>query len=363
MSRRLELAGVLLVCGLLVAILGSEAALYRPPPLRATTTNANVASSQWTGSGLDVKVRVQLGGAVNHVRIAALPLTGITAGRSVAVFDDPAYPVSATDPRTVRGVYDTLAGELRVLGFAGDVSSVDAPTMQALLTNTNRASERILVVTTGALPATVYSNGVDLLTPWLQAGGILFWGADAIGYYGARPGRPLDPKDGAVNRREAGVAALLGAGAVDLPATFNRTASQSTPVADALELQYDRTAFGIRLNADQASQFRPLGWRDATYSSITAIPKGQGFIVDFGGEVFDEGPVAHDIAVIILSEVLASSGTITYGDANPDSLAADGTVALHVDTGSATQVELVAYDYDEGGVYFQRLVLSNPSGS
>lgn len=356
MRRRVPPLSVSLLCAFMVAILVSEAIIYRPPPLRAARTSTTLVSSRWRGSSLDARLHLSIGGVETKIRLVALPITETLTDRAIAVFDDPAYAVSGSDRRTIRGVFDNLSGELRIRGYGEVITDVGEAGLVQILRNTLDAHQNIVVITSGAFPGEVFSRQADLVTPWLSAGGILFWGGGPIGYYGLRRGQPLNPDDPTFNRRDDGPARLLGAGAVSLPATSYRLAADRTSIGEALDLQYRGTAFAVRVVSANTVPFRALGWVDGVHSSITSVPKGSGYIVDFGGEVFDELPVAHDITAIILSNVLTLAGTVAFADVNATSIGADGTVKLHLNTPASTvRVLIVAYDPEPDGVYLERI--------
>ena len=343
-----RMALVLAVLSLSVAAI-AEVGAYAPM-LTADTTRLTVTSVDRVGNSSDLHATVAVARDEEGLRILAVPVARRPVDRRVTVYLDPVYPMSGSDLRTTQGIYDHLSAELDIRRYPEPVSTTDAAGLAALLSNVNAAPFNAIVVTTGVFPFNVFSRSVDLVTPWVRAGGLLVWGGAPIGYYSGHPGLALDPSDAGTNLRDLGPSLLLGPQTTVLHYVPGREAPVSTTIATALGLEYRGTSAGIR-SADVGSRGATLlGWADGSFSSITYFPTGKGGLLVFGGDVFDEVILAHDLTLTLMSHVLDASSALAYQDVYRPSTT-QSPVTMHIPGLIDGAVFVTAFDPSEQGVF------------
>jgi hypothetical protein len=342
-------------------LLVSESAAYRPAPFSVSPGSVSVATAEYKSSGPSLDLRVRPGPAQEAMRLVAFPVLAPPARSNVLVFVDPRYPGPDSSSRGVQGVYDHLSAELRVRGDSRSVVAADLDGLQAILADRANAAERIIVMMTGSWPASVYSRSVDQVTPWVRAGGTLIWGGDAIGYYSVHASTIFDPSDDA-SRRDPGPPAFLGSDIVELGKQTGRNATQATTFAQALDLQFSSTAVGVRTKKLEAAGGRALGYTAGGYSSISELPVGQGRILMFSGDTYNEVPLAHDIAILLLTGALETAGDVNFRQLGSQDLSKSSEVRWEYPSyGQRGSMILVGFDPSPEGVFFSRELVS-PSG-
>ncbi len=127
-----------------------------------------------------------------------------TAERELLVYYDESYasPVGHSGEST--GI-QKLASQLKYLNVK--YTTIDAEELKTLMTDTANAQTKSVAVFSGAFPCNVYASDgstitLDLVKPWMEAGGIVYWQSDErFGYYSApleeeftdwKTGQPLD---------------------------------------------------------------------------------------------------------------------------------------------------------------------------
>jgi hypothetical protein len=341
-------------------LLVSEVAAYRPPPLSVSRGSVTVTAAEYKASGPSLDLRVRPGPAQEEMRLVAFPVLAPPASPNVFVFVDPRFPGPDSTPRGVQGVYDHLSAELRVRRDPRSVEAVDLAGIQATLGDMSTAPERIIVMMTGSWPASIYSRSVDQVTPWVRAGGTLIWGGDAIGYYSVHDSTTFDPQDDA-SRRDPGPAALLGSDIVELGKKTGRNGIQPTRFAQALDLQFSSTAVGVSTKGLDAAGGRALGYTGGGYSSISELPLGQGRILIFSGDTYNEVPLAHDIAVLLLTGALETAGDVNFRQVGSQDLGRSSDVRWEYPSNSQRgSLVLVGFDPSPEGVFFTRELVSPP---
>jgi hypothetical protein len=302
--------------------------------------------------------RSPLGGLTVSVLSVAHPVR-VTR---VVIYSDASYPDSGSSQFQVQGVVDHLPVDLRQDGLRVPVEVVDAARLRQMLSP--RASRgTVVVVASGTLPDTVWSNGVDQVIPFLRAGGTLVFGGDVPGYYSVGPSPFMTayaanaqlPRFGCgpqaptphpplardvTSMGEAGVKHLMGS-SVLTPTSWGWTcvATKESPVARSLGLLSQSVHAGANVRRLQAVGGEALGFDVSGDTSIAWVPRGNGGVLLFGGQV--NGPdLAADTARllatcgsrieprVISGPTRATRGTAEVGTANrPARLIAVGTVS------------------------------------
>src|SRR5207245_6812898 len=174
--------------------------------------------------------------------------------------------------------------ELRIHAYAQPVGMVNADGLEDVFKATSKANGRAVVIMTGALPEEVLSRDVNLVTPWVNAGGLVVWGGGTIGYWAARHGQPLSNDGSPLSLLEKGPALLLGEGVVHFPSVYHLIAKQPTPLGSALGIAYEFASDGVDWPAAVRLGGKALGSTAGSFSSVTYIPHAQGGFLLFGGE-------------------------------------------------------------------------------
>jgi hypothetical protein len=357
--RFLEVAVVLL----LLTVGGGELIVYSPPGASVTRTlSVDAAIDSANSQSVTLDLHVQHGRSDRMLRLIALqPGTKTPAERHVSVFYDGAYPTASVSPVVAQDVADNLAGELSIRHYGGQIVTLSAADLAAELRQINAASSQVIVALTGVLPASVYSRGTNLLTPWVQAGGLFIWGGATIGYYAGVKGQPLAtaPPTGGPSLGLDGTNALLGPNTATFPWTAGRGAGAASDIGLALDIAYQLTSAGIKSGAALARGGKILGWYTAQFSSVTYLPVGAGGFVIFGGEILDAGAVSRDIARILSSGAIYGSGRIAARDVDLTDVGPSTTIRWTLPFGlTQAGIDFIAFDPAPNAVYYSRRVLA-----
>ena len=239
----------------------------------------------------------------NSLRILSFPLASPVRPRRIAVVVDPHMPLGATTLEDESGVFDNLRAEMELRGYPGSVQLITASTLVRLMADGSSAEGTAVVDTTGVLPTQVLGPRQNLLVPWLQKGGVLYWGGGPIGLWHADAGqaKPVTWSQGPES--------VLGPAAGERVAIL-RQGSEPTPIAKDLGIQYQDTSFSPSADTAVGEGAALLGYVDAGRSSLTDFAIGAGRLVLFGGLMYANGEVASDIALLQMSGVPYASGPI-----------------------------------------------------
>jgi len=344
--------GVVLV-GLGVA----EFVLYSPPVQRLEQgLSVSVRSVHSTAQATSIQLAITHSSSDQSLQVAAFPLSSRSLRQpSIYVYADASYPTADVGPTVVLGVFDHVDGELLARHYTKPIVSVTANDLADVLRDTSKANERMVVIMTGVLPAVVFSSTVDLLSPWVKAGGLAAWGGATIGYWSGTSGRPLTAAN-AVG--ESGTKLLLGAGVVRYPTAFGRLGTAQSNFGSALNVSYRFTGVGVLRDSVLALGGLGFGWYSGPFSSVSYLPHGQGGYLIFGGEIPDEVPVSVDLATIVLSDPIDSAGPVAAERIKLTDIPSRSTVDWSLPFASPSDgIMLVAFDPNPDGVYFFRQVI------
>ena len=259
-----------------------------------------------TGGAIAVDLRLQLQSAfaASEIRVLLIAMNESWRIPRIVFYLDPAYPVAAPLER-INGLIDHLRPALSERHFAGHLEIVDAEGLRATFLSPERA---VVVMATSVFPDTVFSRSVNLLTPWLRAGGILVWSGDLIGAYVAHRGQASVSWNDSTTLRWDGEKQIFGG-----PVIGNLTGPPAdpiarTPTADALDLEYPIARSGANLTLMQNRSWLPLGViYGATFaaSSLSWIPVGGGGVLLFGfGPEMPFGYSAEDVVANDIAQTL-----------------------------------------------------------
>jgi hypothetical protein len=248
-----------------------------------------------------------------QIAVLSMNMPPPTPYSNIYMYFDTEYPLSAVDIKAAQGLIDHLSSELDVRGYHTKVKVVDATSLPDILSQKRYANESILIMASGAFPDTVYTREKNLVKPWVENGGTLFWIGDYFGYYSAEKGQKILNYSSPKNPLLGGVVQFFGKNILINKGLGSRVQEESK-YSGSLLLDYAEVARAVSVPAVESMGGMIFGKTDDTSTSIASMPLGSGKIIIFGGEMIGVGNqevrVAKDIAQIIKSGALTSSGVI-----------------------------------------------------
>ena len=335
----------MLAIAALIAAIYLEVVAYRGGAGSAEATNVIVTTVSPDLGGVRLRLATRFGLVDRAVHVVAFPIGEVISRTSILVFNDPALPYAGGSFALMDAVKSDVAALASVDAPDISVGRVDSAGLVSTLRDTGTASSTAILILGGTVPMQTFSKKVNLITPWVDSGGLLVWAGDAIGYYSVSPGDHLDPTN-SKNLQAAGSKILLGAPLVSFPTAFGRMGAAPSPIAAALQLRYSQTSSGLVTSMIDGDAGLDLGFRGDAVTSIAFRPHGRGGYLLFGGRVGDPVVVADDIIRILFSNILVSKGGLATLEINPTGTAVV-TSTLHVDLPlSVHRVMLVATGSD-----------------
>jgi len=342
-----------LLCVLLVVVAAGEILIYSAPVIRPEQSlGVTVKSVSSAGPSIRLQLAVLHSPADSAIKLAAYPLAKRTdlTQPAVFVYSDGDYPTAGIAPTVAQGVFDHLKGELSAREYRGDVTGVTASELTDVFKDTSKASNRMAVMMTGVMPDKLFSRTIDLVSPWVQAGGTLVWAGGAIGYWDGSRGQALSSTNVV---GESGTKRLLGSGVIQYPTSFGRQGTVRSDWASALDLGYKFTGGGLIRDTVTARGGVALGWYSGLYTSVGFLPRGSGGYLIFGGEVPDEASIAVDLTKIVMSHPTLSSGPVAGKLVPLSSASSSATVDWNLPFNAPNgRIMVIAFDPSPDGVYF-----------
>lgn len=350
----------------LVAILAGAPVLLLVTLAGASPGSVSFQSGSLVGDTLGLRLAVRLPPGESSIDVAAFPIRRMPPVHVIDVYDDPSLPVTGTLAIAEYSLAQHIRADLAVRGSSVRVEVVNAAGVQQVFGNLASAPGTAVVDLAGVLPSSSFSKSVDLVRPWVAAGGVLVFGGAPVGWYivrhGGTPNRSV-----LVARGAAGSRVLLPGNVFVKAPDPLQTAGTRTPFADALSIQYSGSASGIRLGGPNASHTVALGWSGGGVSSVTTSRAKLGAVVTFSGPTYLVGPIAEDLDAILLSRAYAALGPIAW-HRFPASAVRGGElrVVMTVDSSShwhRSPMSVVVLDPDRTGSLFQSFALRAPPPS
>jgi hypothetical protein len=293
-GRRRSLQVLRLVTALvLAACISGELIVLAQPALPGISVQDRFSP----GEGGTVRVQsVDSSGSPVHLERTVFERGRPLDAGPIYFYFDANYPVSYNTVPNWYGLDQHLQVEAAARGVDLSIHIVDAEGLIGLL-NSSAQAHPVLIVASGVLPATVWGRTVDVVTPWIKAGGVLLWVGDGIGVYSGHPGSELscDPStllgiDGI--RRFFDPLLLEGAPGGCGPA---RTFSQSVlsgrsqwASAFGLDYPYAVDALLFRDAPLEAAGGFELGAEGNATTNLADLPIGNGTLVDLAGAPVDD---------------------------------------------------------------------------
>jgi Gpi18-like mannosyltransferase len=280
-------------------------------------------SAFYVENQLDNRVRIgyyiKSGSYPVNLQVFATPVTsGIkeTIEKTIFIYYDDTYPSSFVTKAGWAGLLDHAPVELRLRGYNGSINIVDADELSIVM---KQAYDSVIIIPSGVFPETVHAENESIIHNWLEAGGTLIWMGDVFGYFtGLRNGN-LEHFLG-TNFTQVQYQ-ILGYAPIGEPSGRSAFATVQSAFSNALDLQYPDASMGALVSEVVKSHGMILG--ETTNStdartSISSLPVGNGHLLLFGGGIgtvftsTGEDVIAHDIAQIICSGVLFSTGVQAF---------------------------------------------------
>jgi len=340
------------ISALLIGLVIAEIVISSSPvQLAEQSLSVDIRSASLTDEASTVHLAISHGLSDRNLDVAAFPLGDRPIRQSsVYVYDDSRFPAADVAPTVPQGIFDHLSGELIARQYSLPVVAVSAEDLANVLMDTATARGRVVVMMTGVLPANVFSRATDLVSPWVQAGGVAVWGGGAIGFWSGRNGQPLSGDDAL---GEAGTQRLLGSNVVQYPTTFGREGNVQSAFASALNITYNFTGAGVSLGSVTAHSGLDLGWDAGQLTSVAYLPRGSGGFLIFGGEIPDEASVSVDLARILMSGAIYGTGQAASKHLTLAGSATGETVDWSLPfPASIDGIMLVAFDPNPDALYF-----------
>ena len=355
---------------LLVFLLVSEIAWYSPfsAPKAGSVNITGVALVDNT-----CKIDYQVTASVPlNATVVAVPVKNAPVDLPVYVFFDPDYPTSGigSDWVLVNRVWEHLAIELNLRGYSGEVKLVNASELEAVFLSKDPA---VVVMAYGAFPSNVFSRDTNLVTPWIESGGVMLWFGWEMGYYS------VDSSQAGGKLTRLGLDGIMAVGMYNYDYPIFAVSptwiagGQGTSVSEALGIRYNQIRAAPVLENVVDSGGLVLGHvgklRSSVRVSVSDISMGNGSVVTFGffiGSLDTAGDkndptsfysISRDIAQILCSGILQSSASSEVESENyvlsaGESIA--GSVTVPVSSGMSGVVVYGYNDIDSTGLLFFR---------
>ncbi len=326
----------------------------------ASGAGASVALTATSAAqGTEVTATVRASASLQDLRLASFPTLTTNVPTEVDIFVDPSYPVLGTTPVAVHNIANGLTNELHLHGYRGTVRSVDADQLRTLLLDQGAARHTALVDMSGVLPLEVFSAHQDLVSPWLHAGGTIYWSGAVIGAFSASPGDAGDPSTFHGSLGPTGVGRFLDPTRVStvLANPFSVGTVPASP-ARAFQLRYQFN-FQAPVTVPPLPDMTRFGWSAQKRSSITRVSEGVGELMLFGGTNYAQGLIVPDLELMITSGMAWSNGPFSSVSVPQGIVERGGKVKWRVpDAPSPQRTVVIAFDPSDAGLVFVRTVAS-----
>jgi Gpi18-like mannosyltransferase len=344
----------------IVLILGQFLAYTQP--FINQTVSFDVLSLNTNRSSVGIDYGMKSGNYPTDVQVIATSsiTTQPIVDREILIYYDDEYPSLGVSRAGWVGLLDHIPIELQLRNYQGAIKIVNAVGLKYEM-QTNFDS--IIIIPSGVFPATVHAANQSLVGDWIRAGGTLIWVGDAFAHFSGYSGGVIShfSAESLASSQNQTLGFVL----------FNETLTGNqgyTPVAsnfsNALDLRYPLASTGAYVSQILNSGGIVLGKITASENARTAIaslPISMGRLILFGGGIrtaftaTGEDVIAHDIAQILCSGVLFSSGRITYNfhELNKDEIG-NGTIIVSTPISGQVGIIVVAFSESPYVYYFSR---------
>ena len=263
------------------------------------------------------------------------------------LYQDSSYAVNMTPGRlpvgpkelTVEYYMEQLVSELKYRGFT-DITIVDAEGFADLCSGTSEGVG--IVVVSGALPSTVYTDDNDLLLDWIGNGGTLYWAGNVLGKYIA-DGETLKEAEEDYCLKFTGVSNSICETDASATGTITSNAYQ-----DLLGLQSSDMTFGIKTGV-LTSEYLAVGYTDGDCAGTVFVKNGSGGVCVLSGYCSNEQ--RQDMAQVICAGLTYSSTVAGTAEGTVTRDTESGTITLTASPGDGIAAYVVIGKGDGYPVY------------
>lgn len=284
-----------IVVAFVVLILLSEAFIYIPQLKEHISYEGKIHIS-----GNQVNVSENIRSTFNANIGLSYFITDSTVNLStIYYYYDKSYPSSFSSNRNWYGLSQHIQSVASARGLNLKMNTVNADQLASYLKlQPNRSS--ILVIASGVLPDTVLTNHTDLLAPWINNGGTLFWIGGRIGNLTGIPSTASTmPRTEFINKSSDFIPESLLGG----EGTFYSNDSRIS--ADfGIGYGYSLTGNGVEMNSLNKTGGISMGRIQVGYTNLADIPFGNGHLVYFSGPLLEDTIVSTSILNILQSNLL-----------------------------------------------------------
>jgi len=345
---------------LVVLVLGQFLAFMQP--LINQTVSFDVYSLNTYKDGVRVYYGIKSGNYPTDVQVIATRsvTTQQIVDKEIFIYYDDEYPSSGVSKVGWIGLLDHIPIELQLRNYQGAIKIVNAVDLRYEM-ETNFDS--IIIIPSGVFPATVHDANVSLVGNWIRAGGTLIWIGDAFAHYSGYSDGTIHPfsTESLASSQNQTLGFVLFNETLTKDEGFAPTVSN---FSSALDLRYPLASTGAYVSQVMSYGGIVLGKTTASEiarTSIAYVPIGMGGLILFGGGVeraftaTGEDVIAHDIAQILCSGALLSSGAITYNVYELDKNEIENeTITIPTPTGEQVGIIVAAFSKSPYVYYFSR---------
>jgi hypothetical protein len=281
----------------LIVLLVSEASLYfapLKPSLSITVSFVEadgriISTTRLTSSYAGSFRQVYLDGSVSSVP------------HTIYYYYDSGYSTADAGLGSWFGFPHHLEAVVSQRGLPISVDVVNAAQLASVLGNSSTTGD-LIVMASGAFPSTVFSRTTNLVSPWLEAGGKLYWIGAPIGYYSAQFDTPVRP--GPSNPGAEGVDTFVNSTWLGGPSTRAPAFQNSTLISAALNLLYPYgvgSSYELDVQAVTQGGGQVVGPSEGSYSNAALIPYGSGGIVDIAAALIH--PYEDDLSISLANMI------------------------------------------------------------
>jgi Gpi18-like mannosyltransferase len=293
---------------------------YIQPLVQQNASFSIIDLRSQSNNQMSIQYMLKSSSSPTDMQILAFPVTfkpNEASDKAIVIYYDEAYPSSFVGKEGWIGLLDHVPIELKLRGYNGSISVVNAERLRDIM---ERDNDSIIIIPSGVFPETVHALNQSLVGDWLRAGGTLIWMGNAFGYLSGRQGGSIElfseNNFSRVQNQILGFTLFNDSSSAD-----ERYAALSASFSSALDLQYPDALVGTLVSNLLQHSGTALGKvteSENARTSISYLPVGSGRLVLFGGgigKVFTatgEDVIAHDIAQILCSGILFSAGAPAY---------------------------------------------------
>lgn len=316
-------SGVYLVRAIVAILLIEAVSLVGPgltvaPTFSAVRVNVSAASSQ-------IRVTNE---SHTRLRVVVFPVSLAAGVHQILFYRSQVRPDVGAVDQAVVGTYQNLAAELNVVAPEVRLTMVDAQQLAVAIADQSTAKGTLIVDVSGTLPDTVWGpGGSGNLLPWIEGGGLLAFAGAVPGRYSVGKGMVILTE---VNGKSTPLphmatvpnGIMLPAGVVGSTVSTNTPATRPSGWSAALGISYESDTVRIFSRAVIANGGAVLGGTRHGVTSEAFIPKGQGGVLVFAGNVFpiDAGLISTDIARLVATNWFSHLGYVAHRSTDASSI-------------------------------------------